>query len=155
VLHTDALNAATDANGIPDRSAPTRLVVRFCERLRHLPLGVWAELATSEPSARPITAGALKRLHARLDRLPGVNTRVSNRVYELVAVAEEFVPSPTARRMKAAALTAALALLVREQIPDEDFRTLYEPFARTIPVAELENDIPNIRLNPDTDALRA
>lgn len=155
MLHTDAFNAASAADSSLDTTIPARTVVRFYARLRKLPLGVWAELADTEPSARAISAAALKRLHARLDRLPGISTRVNRRVHELTAVAEEFVPAAAASRMKRVALSAALALLVREQIPEEDFRTLYEPFATVIPVAELEGDATGVRRTDITDAQKS
>jgi hypothetical protein len=145
VLHTDALIAVPSANGVLPASAPARVVVRFCERLRHLPLGVWAELAESASLSGSRSSAASQRLREHVDRLPGVATHVTPRVQELVSVAEEFVPPAVAARMRNTALTAALALLVREKLSSDDFDTLYEPFARAIPVAELERDLPKVQ----------
>ena len=145
MLHTDTLIASPPTNGVPPVSGAARVVIRFCERLRHLPLGVWADLASAAPVLGNGVSSARERLRDRVDSLPGVVTHVTPRIQELAAVAEEFVPPAVSARMKSTALTAALALLVRDQLSSEDFNTLYGPFAQAIPVSELERDRPKVQ----------
>ena len=124
-------------------------VKRFSERLRHLPLGVWAELADRiaddrdtgfEPRAddpNAIAAAARARLRQVADGMPGAVTRVRGRVLELVSCAEGFFRPDVLRRMKKVALTAAIALTARPQLAQEEFDRLYEPFAGVIPLEDL------------------
>jgi hypothetical protein len=122
-------------------------VKRFSERLRHLPLGVWAELSDriedvndSDLGAYPnrnTIAAARARLRQVADEMPGAVTRVRGRVLELVSCAEGFFRPDTVRRMKKAALTAAIALTARPQLAQEEFDRLYEPFAGVIPLEDL------------------
>ena len=111
-------------------------VKRFSERLRHLPLGVWAELSDRIDDARETGISALTDEHnavaaarARLrevaDQMPGAVSRVRGRVLELVSCAEGFFRPDTLRRMKKAALTAAIALTARPQLAQEEFDRLY------------------------------
>ena len=69
--------------------------------------------------------------------MPGAVTRVRGRVLELVSCAEGFFRPDTLRRMKKAALTAAIALTARPQLAQEEFDRLYEPFAGVIPLEDL------------------
>lgn len=122
-------------------------VKRFSERLRHLPLGVWAEVSErmddDETEPTPYTydhnaaAAARARLREVADGMPGAVTRVRGRVLELVSCAEGFFRPDTLRRMKKVALTAAIALTARPQLAQEEFDRLYEPFSGVIPLEDL------------------
>ena len=123
-------------------------VKRFSERLRHLPLGVWAELADRIDYVRHAdlptysedhnaVAAARARLREVADGMPGAVTRVRGRVLELVSCAEGFFRPDTLRRMKKVALTAAIALTARPQLAQEEFERLYEPFSGVIPLEDL------------------
>lgn len=132
----------------PIRSAEIPVSVqRFSERLRHVPIGRWAELAdrvtlsrsadapyADDPNA---TAAARARLREIADGMPGAVTRVRGRILELVSCAEGFFRPDVLRRMKKVALTAALALTARPYLAPEEFDRLYEPFASTIPLSDL------------------
>ena len=143
-----------------ERHAPLRagglppLVRAFVERLRHVPLGVWAALAEEhEPDDVPMLAdraaaraadrdgGARARLRRLVDETPGHAALVRRRVLELTAAAEGFVHPATVGLMKRAALTAALALSVRPELADGDFERLYAPFAAVLPLEELEAEL--------------
>src|SRR5690606_13779997 len=76
VLHTESHRAAPAAGGIPHSDPPTRIVVRFCERLRHLPLGVWADASERLAELEGATSAARRRLRATVDRVPGAVARV-------------------------------------------------------------------------------
>ena len=139
-----------------ERHAPLRagglppLVRAFVERLRHVPLGVWAALAEEhEPDELPALAdgataaddAARARLRRLVDETPGHAALVRRRVLELTAAAEGFVHPATVGRMKRAALTAALALSVRPGLASGDFERLYAPFAAVLPLEELEAEL--------------
>jgi hypothetical protein len=133
----------------PIRAAELPVAVkRFSERLRHLPLGVWAELSeridyvreadlTSYAEDHNAVAAARARLRQVADGMPNAVTRVRGRVLELVSCAEGFFRPDTLRRMKKVALTAAIALTARPQLAQEEFDRLYEPFAGVIPLEDL------------------
>jgi len=72
--------------------------------------------------------------------MPWAKGHVAPRVDELVSVAEGFVAPGTTARMKKVALTAALALVARPDLSEEDFEWLYAPFADTIPIDSLERE---------------
>lgn len=128
----------------PIRAAEIPVAVkRFSERLRHIPLGVWAEVSerlddeTADTRHGPNAAAARARLRQIADTMPGAVSRVRGRVLELVSCAEGFFRPDTLRRMKKAALTAAIALAARPQLAQEEFERLYEPFSGVIPVDDL------------------
>lgn len=159
------MHAQTHSSGSPEHDAPLRagglppLVRAFVERLRHVPLGVWAALAdeheppesgeTGETGERDGVAdwtperesGPRARLRQLVDETPGHAALVRRRVLELTAAAEGFVRPATVRKMKKAALTAALALSVRPTLAAGDFEQLYAPFAALLPLAELEAEL--------------
>lgn len=130
------------SNGVStgDADPGTRIVVRFCERLRHLPLGVWADASERVERADSLARAARGRLRQTVERMPWAKGHVTPRVNELVSVAEGFVAPGTTARMKKVAVTAALALVARPDLSDEDFKWLYAPFADTIPLDSLERD---------------
>lgn len=128
------------------------LVRGFYQHLRRLPLGIWAKLAedpelddaehpfllradehrSSSPDRR-----ARARLRQIIDEMPGAAAQVRARVHGLVAVADGFVHPRAVARMRKVALTAALALVARPKLTEEEFGLLYRPFARAIPLNEL------------------
>jgi hypothetical protein len=120
------------------------VVVEFNQRLRKLPLGAWADAAVQneepgrvEPPAAgeqlPPTEAARARLRQIADDMPSVVTQTRRYVHDLVGVAECFVEPEVVARMKKTALTAALALVARPALGEEDFARLYAPFADFIP----------------------
>lgn len=129
----------------PIRAAEIPVAVkRFSERLRHIPLGVWAEVSerledeTVDTVRRGSNAAeARAKLRLIADTMPGAVIRVRGRVLELVSCAEGFFRPDTLRRMKKAALTAAIALAARPHLAQEDFERLYEPFSGVIPLEDL------------------
>lgn len=146
-IHRPSTPALTTTQEMSIRSAEIpQSVHRFSERLRHMPLGVWAELAervnvhladahgSREQSA---TAAARARLREVADEMPGAVVRVRGRVLELISCAEGFLRPEVLGRMKKVALTAAIALAVRPHLAREEFDRLYAPFASAIPVDEL------------------
>lgn len=148
--HAPEHGAPLHAGGLPP------LVRAFVERLRHVPLRAWAELAEeADPGAldapdrhhaladrapTPLD-GARARLRSLVDETPGHAALVRRRVLELTAAAEGFVHPATVALMKEAALTAALALSVRPSLAPGDFEELYGPFAAVLPLAELEAEL--------------
>lgn len=156
------MHAQSHSSGSPEHDATLRagglppLVRAFVERLRHVPLGVWAALADEhepaedgEPAERDALAdwtpgresGPRARLRQLVDETPGHAALVRRRVLELTAAAEGFVHPATVRKMKKAALSAALALSVRPTLAAGDFEQLYAPFAALLPLAELEAEL--------------
>jgi hypothetical protein len=134
---------------VPIRSAEIPVSVqRFSERLRHLPMGMWAELsertgqtsvADARVAAHDANAGAVarRRLREVANSMPGAVVRVRGKILEMVACAEGFVRPDVIARMKKVALTAAIALTARPHLAPDEFDTLYEPFAGAIPLADL------------------
>ncbi|HUF27745.1 MAG TPA: hypothetical protein VMM18_12285 [Gemmatimonadaceae bacterium] len=122
----------------------TPLVQRFMVRLSRLPLDVWGQAAEGVslvPGGRESDAPELRLARARLRYLlaamPSELARVKRRIDDMTAVACGFTGRATIAAMRRVALTAALALLVRPRLADEDFAELYAPFALIIPVEEL------------------
>lgn len=125
------------------------IVVDFYQRLRQLPLGVWVDAAQAvepttgrvEPPAPgeqlPPADAARARLRSIADGMPSIVTQTRRFVHDLVGVAECFVHPAIVARMKKAALTAALALVARPALGEEDFARLYAPFAGFIPPSVL------------------
>jgi hypothetical protein len=138
---------------VPIRSAEIPVSVqRFSERLRHLPMGMWADLAEqmgSQRSGAPraphdpnAVAAARHRLRQVADSMPGAVIRVRGRILELVSCAEGFIRPDVLARMKKVALTAAIALTARPHLAPEEFDRLYEPFAGAIPLEDLMVVVP-------------
>ena len=131
-----------------ERAHMTPAAVAFLERLRRLPLGVWADaaarlddeggLATDDGVSTPVTDAARARLRQLVDRTPTVAARVRRRVHDLVAVAQGFLHPREVARMKKAALTAALAVHVRPALRPDEFARLYAPFAALVPLETLD-----------------
>ena len=132
-----------------------REILGFYERLRHVPLGLWAAAAESvptrapsrRPDGGPVTPGAAARARLRraVNGMPGVVAQSRRRVLDLVSAAEGFVHPSSIARMKKSALTAALALGARPALGEEDFAQLYAPYAALIPLQALaaaENGAP-------------
>jgi hypothetical protein len=142
-IHRPSTPAPSD---VPFRAAEIPVSVqRFSERLRHLPLGIWAELAErfdqgytddGMPNAME-TVAARHRLREIVDRMPNAVARVRSRVIGLVSCAEGFFRPEVLMRMKKVALTAALALAARPYLAPEEFERLYAPFAAVIPLEDL------------------
>lgn len=144
-LHRPSTPALTTTQEIRSAEIPLS-VQRFSERLRHMPLGVWAELAervnvhlADAPASREASASAAARARLReiADEMPGAVVRVRGRVLELISCAEGFLRPEVLVRMKKVALTAAIALAARPQLASEEFDRLYAPFASAIPLEEL------------------
>jgi hypothetical protein len=129
-------------------------VLAFLERLRRLPLGSWATAAleadgvdtiaalSDVPVTRDDGSEARRRLRVIVDGMPGVAAQTRRRVHDLVAVANGFVHPAIVARMKKSALTAALALVARPRLGDEDFHELYAPFATLVPLRSLAQRSP-------------
>jgi hypothetical protein len=143
-IHRPSTPAPSD---VPFRAAEIPVsVLRFSDRLRHLPLGIWAELAErigqahaddGAPIATIELAVARHRLRQVADGMPSAVTRVRGRILEMVSCAEGFFRPEVLLRMKKVALTAALALAARPYLAPEEFNRLYEPFAAVIPLEDL------------------
>lgn len=146
-IHRPSTPARHEPHDVPFRAAEIPVsVMRFSERLRHLPLGIWAELADRVGQRRTddgatgvdaSAAAARHRLRQVVDDMPGAVTRVRGRIHELIACAEGFFRPDVLLRMKKVALTAALALTARPHLAPEEFDRLYEPFAAVIPLEDL------------------
>ena len=136
-----APHTADRANGPAIFSSLPPVAMAFCERLRHLPIGTWADAVQLSTAAPPggvaATAAARVRLRDVMNDLPVVTTQLRRRVADLAAVAERFVRPPTVARMQKAALTAVMALVARPRLGSEEFGRLYAPFATIIPAHEL------------------
>ncbi|HEU4631238.1 MAG TPA: hypothetical protein VFS08_15915 [Gemmatimonadaceae bacterium] len=134
------------------------IVLGFLEHLRRLPLGTWADAARQADDellgpAPAAASGAEMRARLRqiMDEAPGVAMQTSRRVRDLAAVASGFVHHADVARMKKAALAAALALVARPALGEEDFARLYGPFADVVPLHEL-TDTPSLGLARETVA---
>lgn len=118
------------------------IALEFTDRLRHLPLGAWADAAGAAPPAdahdQAPAAAARARLRVIADDMPSVVIQLRARVNNVVGAAEGFVHQSAVGRMKKTALTAGLALVARPALGEEDFARLYAPFADLIPARELD-----------------
>ena len=122
------------------------VVLGFLEHLRRLPLGTWADaahladdaiLSPASDTTTPSTAATRARLRQIMDDAPGVAMQTSRRVRNLAAMASGFVHPADVVRMKKTALAAALALVARPMLAEDDFARLYAPFADIVPLREL------------------
>lgn len=124
----------------------------FHQRLLHLPLGRWVEVALSDPHAERAPddcliaaspsdvlqdAAARARLRAVLDQRPALVSQIRQRVVATAAAARGFTSDAVVSRMTRVALCAALAIIARPDLEDDEFERLYRPFERLIPVNEL------------------
>ena len=116
----------------------------FMVRLKRVPLATWmraalplADGASEHAYDSPLAADARARLRTIVEHMPGGVAFARSRIHDYVAVAEGFAPPVIIVRMKRVALTAALALLARPHLSDEEFERLYGPFAALIPPDEL------------------
>lgn len=125
-----------------DVEALPRVALEFHQRLTHLPIGIWASVASDDahgahaPDPDP-DAKARHRLRRVMDGQPATVARVRRRIEDTMAAADGFVSRSAMPRMQRVALTAALALVARADLPAEDFHRLYRPFADLIPEREL------------------
>jgi hypothetical protein len=121
------------------------MVLAFYDRLRRLPLGAWIQVGEAldakdderRDEGRAALAFARARLRQVVDESPQLAARHGRRVQHVVTVADGVVHRTVLASMKKAALSAALALVVRPMLSDEVFARLYAPFAELIPLAEL------------------
>lgn len=140
------------ADGHAPRPMPGELppvALAFLERLRRVPIGAWAyagrRLAELDEDERRALgragngADATVRavLRGMVNAQPRVAAQARQRVSHLTAVAHGFVHPTEVARMKKAALAAVLALVARDQLGEERFAAVYEPFAALIPLATL------------------
>lgn len=136
------LNGGTGDLSAHDMEALPRVALEFHQRLTHLPIGAWANVASddahgSHASARDPDARARHRLRRVMNARPATVARVRCRIEDTMAAADGFVSRSVMPRMQRVALTAALALVARSELPTEDFRRLYRPFEDLIPEREL------------------
>lgn len=153
-MNRSASVPVVDADGHGPGSTPGELpqvALAFLEQLRRVSLGAWADagrrlteldederrvLARTGSGADATVRAVLRRaVHAR----PRVAAQARQRVTYLAAVAHGFVHPSDVARMKKAALAAVLALVVRDELGEERFAAVYEPFAALIPLAALPN----------------
>lgn len=80
---------------------------------------------------------ARRRLREVLEPQSHAVARVRRRIDGMAGVADGFAHPMVTLRMTRVARTAALALLARGQLSDEEFRRLYRPFAAIIPPEQL------------------
>ena len=125
------------------------VALAFLERLRRVPLGAWADAGRrltelDERERRALGragSGADAAVRAVLRRAVNARPRVAaqarQRVSHLAAVAQGFVHPADVARMKKAALAAVLALIARDELGEQGFAAVYEPFAELIPLAAL------------------
>lgn|GEM_PF-2560761 len=143
--------SATSSHASDSHIQASPVVWVFLEQLRRMPLGDWAAAAARLDGREPRQAiwfdsAALPgaELRARLRELvnstPEVAAQVRWRVLDLIAVAEGFLPPREVRRMKKAALTAALALQTRPDLQPDEFARLYAPFMELIPLTASSRD---------------
>ncbi len=126
----------------------------FHQRLLHLPLGRWVEVAMTDPHAdrAPVDelvrfgelvddvardAEARARLRAVLDAYPAMVAQIRARVASTAAAARGFTSDDIVSRMTRVALCASLAIVARPDLADDEFARLYRPFERLIPINEL------------------
>ena len=137
----------------------TALVRHFLERLEAMPAramfrAVWrwrASVADSpwfeseDALGRAFTSAARYRHRKRaLDQLAVVFDHAS---WFRAAPTYEVLGPTSAPAAHYVAATALAALAVRDLLPEGVFRTLYEPFAEMVPVAELDAAATARRLN--------
>lgn len=123
-------------------SALPAVALHFHQRLTHVPIGRWAEVAAGDAngehaSSRDPDTRARHRLRDVMDKHPETVVRMRRRIDDTIDSAEGFVSDKMLPRMKRVALTAGLALVARSQLPAEDFARLYRPFEDLIPEREL------------------
>jgi hypothetical protein len=130
----------------PASSESASIVLAFYQRLRRLPLGLWADAARPAAALPGVARAAqLPGKHARaqlrevMNARPRTVARHRRRVQHAVAVAEGIVDGPAAMRMKKVTLAAALALTARPLLPEDVFARLYAPFAELIPLRDLSS----------------
>lgn len=127
------------------------IVLDYLNRLRHLPVGAWADAGqalymaeqTAGSSGRPgPVAAARATLRRVVGRMPGLAAQTQRRVQDMVEIAGACLQAETVAPMRRAALTAALALATRDAIGNKAFERLYAPFEPFIPFAVLEEPGP-------------
>lgn len=127
----------------PVYGASTAAVQHFFARLKTLRLNDWAAAGRAAspfadvPSASPARAEAVERLNRIMDDMPHERLRADRRIDDIAAAAVGFTNDADTGAMRRSALTAALALIARPHLGEEDFRALYEPFASLIPCEEI------------------
>ena len=132
-------------NGADPRSflsALPEVALLFHQRLMHVPIGKWAEVAAGDAngehaSSRDPDTRARHRLRHVMDKHPETVVRMRRRIDDTIDSAEGFVSNRMLPRMKRVALTAGLALVARSQLAADDFARLYRPFEDLIPEREL------------------
>lgn len=119
---------------------PVRLFLRT--ELRRIPLRSWADAARTladDPNVGiPARSEARTRLRAAIEARPAEAARIRRTVDSLVEVAEGIVHPRDIRLMRKAALSAAFALVARDDLDPADFEDLYRPFGELIPLSVLE-----------------
>lgn len=123
-------------------SALPEVALHFHQRLMHVPIGKWAEVAADDAngdhaSSRDPDARARHRLRRIMDEYPDTVVRMRRRIEDTIDSAEGFVSRRMLPRMKRVALTAGLALVAKSQLASDDFARLYRPFEDLIPEREL------------------
>ena len=126
-------------------TSPAPVVLAFYERLRRLPLGAWVEIGEaldakadeSTPDGGIALASARAQLRRVVDGSPRLAARHHRRVQQVVTEADGVVHRSVSASMKKAALSAALALVVRPMLAEDVFARLYAPFSDLIPLDEL------------------
>ena len=133
----------------------TAMVERFLLHLSKLRVADWVTagstyegLARGQIAARggegtPADAEAWKEAAAALDRAMDASevgrVRIRQRVATLATATSGIAPRASYDSLFNAALTAALAIICRDEIGPQRFHLLYAPFATIIPIEELEN----------------
>lgn len=118
----------------------TQILQRFLNHLRRLPLESWMRIAESAPMALTDRAeepeevrAARVRLRAVMDTMPVALRQAKRRVHDIADATAGFTPRTLNASMKRVALTAALALVARPYLFENDFAALYAPFSEAIP----------------------
>ena len=146
--------ATTEADVVPGRfGSATESVKLFLNKLRRIPLEEWARCAEPDPRLEPAADAApslaqlrelerddeaRNRLHAVMESMPEVASRIKHRIDTSLAVAESFASRATVARMRRVAREAAYAVAARPSLTASEFERLYRPFSTLISAADLQ-----------------
>ncbi len=114
-------------------------VLGFYNRLRHLPLESWIDIA-ARAEVDDGLAPAASAVEAAASTVPGAVHRVRRAVEGIASGASAFAHPADVARMARVATSAALALVARSELEPHTFDRVYGPFADVIPTEGLGDE---------------
>lgn len=114
-------------------------VLAFYNRLRHIPLESWIDIAV-RGEADSSRAEAARAAEEAADSVPGAVVRVRRAVEGIASGASAFAHPTDVARMARVATAAALALVARADLEAPIFERVYGVFADVIPAEGLGDE---------------